>query len=120
MVFRQFYHFIEFPEEFKEKIDKVETLDQKVELAFKLCFEESSFGKDNLYSFKHKWSTYYSTNPDPDVDKDELSLEEYVNLSSQKLNRFWVVLKVEGKINYRSILYKEELEHQDIKGNITL
>ena len=89
-------------------------------MAYKICFEESNFGKDNLYTLKHKRSTYYSTNPDPDVDKDDLSIEDYVNLSSQKLMRFRVVLKVEGKINYWSILYKEDLEHHDVKGNITL
>lgn len=68
LIFKQFYHFIDFPEEIKLKIEKVANLDERIELAFKLCFEESAFGKENLYSFKHKRSTYYTSNPDPDVD----------------------------------------------------
>ncbi len=74
------------------------------------CFEEEN--NYSLYSLRYKWTYGYSTSSssDPLVSPtDNKTLKEYLSEFTSTLNKFKIVFKNEGAVEYRHILQKENL-----------
>jgi 5,10-methylenetetrahydrofolate reductase len=48
-VFRLLYPIINFPKELTKKLEKLKNEDDRIEFAYKMAFEESSFADEELY-----------------------------------------------------------------------
>lgn len=48
-VFRHLYPIITFPKELSKKLEKIASEDERIEFAYKMAFEESSFADEELY-----------------------------------------------------------------------
>mmetsp|Transcript_40815 Transcript_40815/g.46792 ORF Transcript_40815/g.46792 Transcript_40815/m.46792 type:complete len:150 (+) Transcript_40815:521-970(+) len=51
-IFKYIFPLIQFPKSIKDKISSIDNIDEKIEMAYNLAFEETKFGEEELYELQ--------------------------------------------------------------------
>jgi len=113
---------IKFPEDIQAKIKDLPYKEQ-VETAYKLAFEDSSYGVGKIYKLKLlKQKSYYSSytsGDEMDFLEDDKNFEEYVKSKAFPF-KFKMLFVIDGDINFDDLHVRVKSEAAEEKRIISL
>lgn len=120
LLFRYVFALIKFPQEIQDKLNALQE-EQKVEAAYKIAFEDSSYGLEKLYKLKllkkKAYYSSYSASDERDFLEDDKTFKDFLG---ENTYRFKLLMVSNGDIDFSELHVKVKSEAEEQKRVVSL